>query len=528
MSQLYQKLLENAQQDPARTTLIEGDTRWSAEQFLSQVNRLAALLQQAFNIRSHDRVALMFWNQKELLLGLFACRQLGAVPLPINIQMPPSDIQYVFQDAGVTLVLAATDLARPWVESGNPLPFAVILSGNAEETGVLGHLPCLETLLAETAPLAPEWCAPHEADTLSILLYTSGTTGNPKGVMLSEDNLLGNLHGFHQVLAFSEQETILLALPLFHAYGLMIGLYAFWMKIPIVLVPKFAPKSMVKAIAEERVTLLPLVPTMFTLLLEMAERTGLEAFNSLKLCVSGGASLPTALLKRIEETLGVVVLEGYGLTETSPVLAVNDPKVGSVPGAVGRVLPNVEMRLVDANENVIPVAPGVASAEGEVRVKGPNVMLGYYQLPEATQEVFDADGWFKTGDLGHFDEHGNLLISGGRIKDLVIKAGENISPLGVERVLYQHPAVAEASVIGVKDDRLGEAILACIELKPDTTLTEAALKAHCREHLTPLMVPDRVRFYASLPKGPTGKILKKVLRAENQPETLVAHSATTT
>jgi long-chain acyl-CoA synthetase len=504
MSLLVNQLFQVSQRQPEKPFVIEDDIRWTYADVTEKVNRLADALAKK-GVGPGDRVALMFLNQKEFLLGFFAVLRLGAVVVPINLQLPPEDIFFVLQNAGAKLVLTNAGFAASF--EGKPIPLLV----SNQETPAL---PSLEAAIEEGNPeFDPGYT--HEPHRLAILMYTSGTTGRPKGVMLSEENLLGNLEGLQPVLAFSEEDRMLLALPLFHAFGLIIGLYATVLGAQLVLVPKFQPRKILHALVQEKVTILPLVPTMFNLLLEGATKVGVEAFSSLRYCVSGGASLPAELLKRIESTLNVVVLEGYGLTETSPVLAVNNPTVGSIPSSVGKPLPNLLMKLVDDHGNDIPWTPGERSAEGEILAKGPNVMRGYYGLEEETAQVLDAEGWFRTGDLGHFDPEGNLFISGGRKKDLIIKAGENITPLRIEEVLYQHPAVMEASVIGVPDSKVGEEILACIQFKEGQSATPNELKKFCREHLPSFMVPERFRIYDELPKNPTGKILKKVLRQQN-------------
>lgn len=492
--------------------LVEEETRWTYQMVQERVLKLASALKNA-GIQPGDRLALMFYNQKEYLLGFFAGLLIEAVVVPINLQMGGDDIAYVMQNAGIKLILChktfaekLTPLGLPMWVSGleedpeQPVSEWISLSQKIEQADVM-DITTLET--------------GKNSDDMAVLMYTSGTTGRPKGVMLSEANLLSNIDGVRQVLNFSHEDSALLALPLFHAFGLMIGLYLLSCQAKLVLVPKFAPKKMVQAVAQERVTLLPLVPTMFSLILEAAGKMGTEPFQSLKACISGGASLPSELLKRIESTLNVVVLEGYGLTETSPVLAVNCPKRGSIPKSVGKALPNLQMKLVKDNGEDISWQPGEMSAEGEIWVKGPNVMQGYYNLPEATTEVLDGQGWFKTGDLGHFDEEGNLFISGGRKKDLIIKAGENISPMKIEEVLYKHPAILEASVIGVPDAKVGEEILACIQFKEGQAASDNELKKFCLEHLPSFLIPGAYRIYDELPKNQTGKILKKVLREQN-------------
>jgi long-chain acyl-CoA synthetase len=509
--------------------LVEEETRWTYQAVQERVLKLASALKEA-DIQPGDRIALMFYNQKEYLLGFFAGLLIDAVVVPINLQMGGDDIAYVMQNAGIKLVLCH----KTFAEKLSPLGLPLWVSGleekleqdkeeqdaSSDQGQALSALTSLsqkieQAYVLDLATLETSKSPEEIIDKMAVLMYTSGTTGRPKGVMLSEANLLSNIDGVRQVLNFSHEDSALLALPLFHAFGLMIGLYLLSCQAKLVLVPKFAPKKMVQAVAQEKVTLLPLVPTMFSLILEAANKMGTEPFQSLKACISGGASLPSELLKRIESTLNVVVLEGYGLTETSPVLAVNCPKRGSIPKSVGKPLPNLQMKLVKDNGEDVSWQPGEVSAEGEIWVNGPNVMRGYYNLPEATAEVLDEQGWFKTGDLGHFDGEGNLFISGGRKKDLIIKAGENISPMKIEEVLYKHPAILEASVIGVPDAKVGEEILACLQFKEGQSASDNELKKFCLEHLPSFLIPGAYRIYEELPKNQTGKILKKVLREQN-------------
>jgi long-chain acyl-CoA synthetase len=504
--------------------------------FVEQVLHLREALLQGWKLQAGQRVALMFWNQSEFFVAFFALRSLGVVPVPINILMPPQDVGYVLKHAEISGVLATEELALQ-ISQGmgvdpSQLPFPVFLA-NQQKTA--GALPSFEAACAGNEPLTQEALSQrlnevtatilNEAnlDDTALLMYTSGTTGNPKGVMLSERNLLSNLAGFADRIHLTHhEERALIGLPLFHAYGLICGLYALSLQATIVLAPKFNPKSILELIETQHVTFLPLVPTMFTVLLQAAKwsiQAGHDGkpFPSLRVCISGGAALPERLLNAVQENLGVTLLEGYGLTETSPVLAVNSSEEGAVFGAVGRPLANIELRLCDyETQAILPITPGVASGEGEIQVRGENVMLGYYKDEEATQAVLDAEGWFKTGDLGHVDARGMLRISGGRLKDLIIRAGENIAPLPIERVLAQHSAVANVAVIPKKDDRLGEGICACIEVEPthwENGIDEAQLKRELssltRQQLSASYSPDFYYFTPSLPKSPTGKILKK-------------------
>ncbi len=506
MSLLFEELRKSVAAHPDKTALIEDGVRLTYEDVRDRVIRLSHTLHK-MGIQPGDRVALMFMNQKEFLAGFFAILRLGAVAVPINIQLPPEDILYVILNSGSRLVLTTHKFAPNF--EGKPIP--VLVSNQEGEA----RFPSMEEAMETGDPdFVPDY--QRNPDTMSILMYTSGTTGKPKGVMLSEENIWNNTLGFGDAVQVTETDRMLMALPLFHAYGLTVTLYGFLKGATIALVPNFNPRRILSMVAEEQITVLPLVPTLFSFVAEALPKMGPDMFKSLKVCISGGASLPPALLKQLEETASITILEGYGLTETSPVIAVNRMSRGSIPGSVGLPLSNVDVRLRDDAGSVIEVKPGEMSAIGEIEVKGPNVMLGYYGLPEITAETLTADGWLKTGDLGHFDGEGNLYISGGRKKDLIIKAGENIAPLRIEQVLYQHPAVQDACVFGVPDPKLGEDIFAAVTMKEGQHVDPNELKKFCREHLTPYLTPAYVRIYDELPKNATGKILKKQLQEENR------------
>jgi long-chain acyl-CoA synthetase len=497
MSKLYSILINNANRFPDKEAVIEGERRWTYREFLKQVDQAAAGFKE-IAVNPGDRVGLMLFNQKEFLVSFFALRKIGAVVVPINIQMLPQDICFVIQNSGIKHMVIADSL----FENIKDLPLRFVIVGDAGK-----HVQSYESFMAEGAAQGEVPNANTPETDLSFLLYTSGTTGHPKGVMLTERNLLANIEGFGRIVDFGEQDRMILALPLFHAYGLIIALTGLNCGATMTLIPKFSPRGIVDAVVKEQATILPLVPTLFVVILEViAKRGGIDT-SHLRFCVSGGASLPAQLLQRIESVLNVPVIEGYGLTETSPVLTINDPKVGSIPSCVGKPLHNVQVRIV--HEDNTECSTGEV---GEILVKGENVMSGYFNLPEETRAVLTEDGWFRTGDLGHLDEAGHLFISGGRKKDLIIKAGENISPLSIEEVLYRHEAVREAAVIGIPDERVGEEILACVSLNEGQSVTAQELIRFCREHLSAAYVPSAVEFFDELPKNPTGKIVKKLLR----------------
>jgi long-chain acyl-CoA synthetase len=525
-------LLKNVIKGPRHTyeIFVAPDQRLHNIEFVQQVIALADALQTQWQLQKGDKVALMFWNQPEFFVSFFALRLIGAVPVPINILMSPDDMAYVLTHADVKGILATEALANSLLKhhqtSLDNLPFAVAIANAKEpiasysfEALIEAYAPSLEEIETRL-----ERFEVNPRDELAFLIYTSGTTGVPKGVMLSEHNILANLTGFQAyVNVRPDAERFLMGLPAFHCYGLICALFAFSERATILCVPRFNPKQILQFLETEAVTFLPLVPTMYTLVLQAAKHkiarsNGEKPFEHLHTCISGGAALSDTLLKAIESTLGVTVLEGYGLTETSPVIAVNSAERGAVAGAVGKPLPNVALRLVNhENGELIPVEKGRASAEGEIQVWGDSIMQGYYKNTEETEKVLSAEGWFKTGDLGYIDESGLLRISGGRLKDLIIRAGENIAPLPIERILLQDPRVAHVAVLPLKDERLGEAICACLDLNPeaknsDTKVLIQELSALVREQLGASFIPDAYRFFDELPKNATGKIAKKLIQ----------------
>ncbi len=491
----YAALEANARAYETHEALVEGDTRWTYGQLLEQVDAAASGFH-GLGIQPGERVGLMLFNQKEFLVAFYALRKLGAVVVPINLNMLPEDIGFVIMNSGIRRMVISDSL----YPNLKHVPLQFIMVGDATD----GHL-AYDSLLTTSGTTGP--VSVNDTD-LAFLMYTSGTTGHPKGVMLSERNLKSNYEGFVQLAQFTHSDRMLLALPLFHAFGLIVAYAGLQRGATLILIPKFMPRSIVEALAHEKITLLPLVPTLFSVILELLQKHGNIQLPELRYCISGGASLPAKLLERIEAVLKAPVMEGYGMTETSPVIAFNDPSVGSIPSSVGKPLANIQVRIQKEDGSI-----GAVSETGEIQVKGDNVMLGYYNLPEETQAILTQDGWLRTGDQGYLDPQGRLFING-RIKDLIIKAGENIAPIGIEDVLYHHPAIRDAAVVGIPDPKLGEDIAACVSLKEGQSVTASELLRHCREHLPAAYVPRMVEILPELPKNPTGKIMKKRLREQ--------------
>jgi len=501
----YKYLKEHAEKDPYHLAIIDGDTRLSYDEFVSQIECFASATSK-LELNANSKIGLLCLNQKEYLIVFFAALLKGIPVIPFNFLLKPEDLIYIRQDAGIDTLVVDSTFVKPEIATFFKLFENKILIGSADPTQVGEGALNWEEFMAMGDP--KDSIKRHErAENIpDVILYTSGTTAKPKGVMLAENQFDSNCNGFLQHLHFTSEDRVIVALPLFHSFGNIMAWALLRSGATLILLQQFQPKTILDSIARHKATLLPLVPTIYSFLVQLYARGGYDV-SSLRYCISGGASLPEILLKRVEEVLDVTVIEGYGLTETSPVIAVNTMKNGSVPGSVGLVLPNVELEIVHEGGN--PVMHGEV---GEIRVRGETVMKGYWNKPNETAETLSEDGWLRTGDLGHMDEKGRLFISAGRIKDLIIRAGENVSPLAIENTLMIHPAISEVAAVGIADERIGEKVKVFAVLREGTQVTAEELKKFCHKKLPAFMIPDLFQFIEFLPKTATGKILKSQLR----------------
>src|ERR1700728_2508525 len=337
----------------------------------------------------------------------------------------------------------------------------------------------------------------------AVILYTSGTTGHQKGAELTHGNLISNTEVTRADIVCARPDDVIFGgLPLFHVFGQTVALnVAVAAGACLTLLPRFDAEHALRIIAEHGVTVFEGVPTMYVALLHQPNRADYDT-SSLRMCISGGAALPVEVLRGFEEAFGVSVLEGYGLSETSPIASFNHPDRERRPGSIGTPIRDVQMRLVDNEDNEVP-----RGEVGEIVIRGPNVMKGYWQRPEATAEAI-RDGWFHSGDLARVDEDGYYYIVD-RKKDLIIRGGYNVYPRAIEEVFYEHPAVAEAAVIGIPHDSLGEDVGAAVALKPGATVTPEELRDYVKSQVAAYKYPRQVWILDQLPKGPTGKIQKR-------------------
>jgi long-chain acyl-CoA synthetase len=490
--EFYGLIKTHAQERPDHPAIIDGDVMISYGQLKDMIDKFAGALE-TLGLNPDSKLGILCMNQREYLVAFLGALYKGLPFIPFNFMLPPDDLAFIAGDAGIdTILVDSAFIKPPSTAFFKMFRHRIFIEGDGSPE-ILGEgAQSFEKFLQMGNAEAGAKKHAKDPKIPDVILYTSGTTSRPKGVMLNESHFLANTEGALQHVPFLTNDRVIMALPLFHSYGSIIALIALRGGATLILSRQFAPKTILSNIAKHQATIMPLAPTIYSFMVDLYKRGGYDV-SSLKYCVSGSAALPESLLREVESSMGVTVIEGYGLTETAPVVAVNRFSEGSVPGSVGPVLPNIEVKI--ANDSGEAVRQGEA---GEIWVRGPSVMLGYWNRPEETANALTPDGWLKTGDLGHFDKKNRLYISGGRKKDLIIRAGENVSPLAIENVLLNHPAVAEAAVVGMPHPRMGEQVKACIALRQGISIETAELKNYCREKLPVFMVPDVIQVFEAL------------------------------
>ena len=490
--------------NPNKTALIFDDVRISFRQLDALSDRVAAGLR-ATGVGPGAAVGLQLPNIPQFLITYFGILKTGAVVVPMNVLLKAPEVAYYLRDSGARLLITwdgvAAEAAKGAASAGH-VPLYVVLTGAAP-------LPDDARDAAElTAEVSGSWdLEPTEPMDTAVLIYTSGTTGRPKGAELSHFQLYMNCDVAGRLFGVVKDDVGIAVLPLFHVFGLSsVANLCIRYGATLTLVPRFDVTKVLQVIERDRVTIFSGVPTMFIALLHEPD-LGKYDLSSLRVSDSGGASIPGEVIRAFEDRFGIAVLEGYGLSETASAACFNRFEARKV-ASVGKAMWGVEVRIVDDNDNVLE--PG-ADHIGELIIRGHNVMKGYLNQPEASAEALK-DGWLHTGDLGYVDDDGFFFIVD-RKKELIIRGGYNIYPREIEEVLYEHPAIAQAAVIGVKDVFLGEEVAAVVALKPGMSATEADIIAFAKERVAAYKYPRTVRFMGSLPLGPTGKVLKKDLTA---------------
>jgi long-chain acyl-CoA synthetase len=490
-------LTETAERHGDRTAFKLDDVELTYAALDETSARVAALLKSK-GLQPGDRVGLMLPNVPYFPAIYYGILRAGGVVVPMNVLLKGREVTYYLQDPGAKLVLAWHGFAEAAEEGAEQAGAECVLVTPGEfEQLVFSHEPDRE--LAERAD-----------DDTAVILYTSGTTGQPKGAELTHANLIRNSGTVIGFAEFDENEVLLGALPLFHSFGQTCTMNcAVRSGAKVTMLPRFDPEKALEILERDGVTVFQGVPTMYNAMLH-AERADSTDTSKLRLCMSGGAAIPVELIRAFEEKFACMILEGYGLSETSPVASFNHPDKERKAGSIGTAIEGVEMQVWDDDGNEVP-----RGEVGEIVIRGHNVMKGYWNRPDATSDSITEEGWFRTGDMAKVDEDGYFFIVD-RKKDLIIRGGYNVYPREVEEVLYEHPAVQEAAVVGVPDEALGEEVGAAVVLCKGASLDADELKAYLKEQVAAYKYPRKIWFVDELPKGPTGKILKREIEVPEQ------------
>jgi long-chain acyl-CoA synthetase len=501
-----------AQRNGAKPALIFADTPISYADLNARIERAANGLA-ARGVAKGDRVALLVPNIPEFVVAYYAILRCGAIVVPINVLYKAEEISYVLQDSEAKAFILLADFAPQGIAGAERAPsvLEVIVVGDAAPKGTTSW----EALTDASAPeRLPVKVTPGD---IATICYTSGTTGRSKGAMLTHRNFIANCEQLERMERgyAKDSDILLLVLPLFHIYAMNCAMNAYLRAgATIVLVRRFDALHVLEQIQKHRCTMFPGAPPMYITWVN-TPTLGDYDLSSMRFAFSGAASLPVQVLDRFQTVTGVEIAEGYGLTETSPVTHQNCAGAVSKPGTVGPPIPGVEARLVDDEDR--DVSPGTP---GEIICRGENITIGYWRNPTATAEAL-RNGWFHTGDIATIGEDGYYRIVD-RKKDMINSGGCKIWPREVEEVLYKHPAVREAAVVAMPDAYWGERPIAYIALKEGQTATQEELIAYCKEHLATYKAPCLIKFRDELPKLPTGKVLRRILREEARQLTLAS------
>ncbi|ADG83530.1 long-chain-fatty-acid--CoA ligase [Thermincola potens] len=476
---------------------------WPYKELDEQANKVANGLKR-LGIGKGDRVGLLMLNSSYFVISYFAIVKLGAIVVPVNVMFKAEELIYQLNDAGVSALITAP-LFMPLVTQAEPQIASlkyIVVQDLEQDYSAVGTVSMQSMLKNESGSLDLDYAV--SSDDVAVLLYTSGTTGNPKGAMITHHNMLANAAATKEATASGYPDSTVCVLPMFHSFA-----WTACVLLPltygglVIILESFSPQTSLRTIVEEKATIFAGVPTMYSVLLQVPNVNPAD-FAHLRLAYSGGAACPVELSRKFKEKFGIQIFEGYGLSECSPVCTTN-PYYGEwKPGSIGVPIPGVEVKIIDEKGNEVP-----RNTPGELCFKGPNVMKGYWNRPEATAEALK-DGWMHSGDIGYMDEEGYIFIMD-RKKDLVIVGGLNVYPREIEEVIYTHPKVAEAAVVGVANDLRGEIVKAFVVLKEGETATERELIKYCQERLANYKLPKVVEFRDALPKNSTGKILKREL-----------------
>jgi long-chain acyl-CoA synthetase len=500
MSNLALNLVASAARIPGRTAAITGEQTMTYAELDGASARLATLLERE-GIGVGDRVGVMLPNIAAAPIAYYGIWRLGAIAVPMNPLMQGREVQFYLSNTDAKALMGSPE-------------FAGAATDGAENAGAKLWL-VDDTELARLTGDLPEFGEPvlRAASDTAVVLHTSGTTGTPKGAELTHGSLGSNRDVIvERLLRLTDDDVVLACLPLFHVFGMTCAMNAsIAAGAGLSLMARFQPAKAIERIRRDRVTVLEAVPTMYSALLSVADQFPSQATASLRTCVSGGAALPVAVLNDFEKAFDAMILEGYGLSETSPAVTFNHPDAERRPGSIGTPIEGIQVRLVDAEGSEVETG-----TPGEILIKGPNVMKGYWNLPDATDEAIK-DGWFSTGDIAIVDGDGYYYVVD-RKKDLIIRGGYNVYPREVEEALHEHPAVAAVAVIGIPHTSLGEEVGAAVVLKSGKSAELEELRQFVKGRVAAYKYPRRIWFVDNLPTGPTGKLLRREVKPPPEEE----------
>jgi fatty-acyl-CoA synthase len=489
---------------PAKEAVVDGEKRLGYRQLNQRVNRLAnALL--GLGLRNGDRIAILSYNRVEFIEVIMAAAKLGLIIVPLNWRLTATELAFILNDSGAETLLFDIDLVElvEGVKENTSLKQYIIIGGQ-DQSNAHGY----EALLSAQSDSEPTPDVIPDLNTPHIIMYTAGTTGQPKGAILSQGASFWNVLNLNLPMDFTSKDRNLVVLPMFHIGG--IGLFTLPMLYDggtVVIQRTFDPVQTLTLLKQEDITLFFGVPAIFLALIQPPEFNA-AAFKNVRVVMSGGAPLPVSLVEQYRKA-GIILQQGFGMSEAAPSIATLEKDLAlEKPGSIGKPVFHLDARIVDDEMNERP-----AGDVGELIIRGPNLLQGYWNRPDATEEAFSGD-WFHTGDLARIDSDGCLYIVE-RKKDMFISGGENVYPAEVENAIYELPQIVEAAVIGVRDDKWGEVGRAVVALKEDQRLTDEAILGHLKGRLAKYKIPKSVVFVKQLPRNAAGKVLKNVLRKEH-------------
>jgi long-chain acyl-CoA synthetase len=483
---ILEKVIAQAQERPAAIAVVDDKRELSYRELVWGGNLMASHIEQL--AEGADKIGLLLPPSGAFVVALMGTRWAGRIGMPLNYLLKPEELLGVVKDSGLKFVLT--------IQHFKPLGDAMAACGV--------KVVYVEDLKFDSIP--PQRPIPQRnPDDVAVIMYTSGSAGVPKGVMLTNRNLESNANDSVRHARFTQRTVFLGILPMFHTLGLMGNcIIPFMLGSKVVYQARFSPVGVFEAVQKHHAEVLIAVPTMFAIMAG-AKSGNKDSLSSITYCISGGEPLPVTLIEAFQAKFGLTLMEGFGLTETSPIVALSLPWAHKV-GSAGTLIPDVQVRFVGEDGQDLG-----RNQDGELWIKGPNVMKGYYNKPQETAAVVTPDGWFKTGDLARLDDDGFLYITG-RLKDMIIMAGEKVFPREIEDAIKQHPAVLISAVIGVKDASRGEMPVAFVQLKPDAPKpTDSEIRAFVRERIAPYKAPREVYFVDALPMTHSGKVQKRDL-----------------